>query len=51
MKWLRWLSLLIVVLIVLVLGWLLFGRSGSEPTPPGTSKVTATTLHDPALIA
>ncbi|KAA0070057.1 cytochrome c [Rhodanobacter sp. T12-5] len=51
MKWLRRLSLLIVVLIVLVLGWVLFGRSGREPTPPGTSKVTATTLHDPALIA
>lgn len=51
MKWLRRLLLLIVVLIVLVLGWLLFGRSGSEPTPPGASNVTATTLHDPALIA
>lgn len=51
MKWLRRLSLLIVVLVVLVLGWLLFGRSGSEPTPPGASKVAATTLRDPALIA
>jgi mono/diheme cytochrome c family protein len=51
MKWLRRLLLLIVVLVVLLLGWMLFGSGGSRPTPPETSKVAATTLRDPALIA
>lgn len=51
MRWLRGLLLLIVVLVVLVLGWMLFGSGGSRPTPPGASKVAATTLRDPALVA
>ncbi|OOG45727.1 cytochrome c [Rhodanobacter sp. C01] len=50
MKWLRRLLLLIVVLIVLLLGWFFFG-GGHQPTSPAMSKVTAATLHDPALIA
>jgi len=51
MKWLRWLLLLIALLVVLALGWVLFGGSGSRPTPPAASKVAAATLRDPALIA
>ncbi|MES1154160.1 MAG: cytochrome c, partial [Rhodanobacter sp.] len=51
MKWLLGLLLPIALLVVLVLGWVLFGGSGSQPTPPAASKVAATTLRDPALIA
>ena len=51
MKWLRWLLLLIALLVVLALGWVLFGGSGSRPTPPAASKIAAATLRDPALIA
>jgi mono/diheme cytochrome c family protein len=50
MKWLRWLLLLIALLVVLALGWVLFG-GGSRPTPQAASKVAATALRDPALIA
>ena len=50
MKWLRRFLLLIVVLILLLTGWLFFG-GGQRPTSPAMSKVTASTLHDPALIA
>ncbi|GAB2541798.1 c-type cytochrome [Rhodanobacter koreensis] len=50
MKWLRRCLLLIVVLVLLLVGWLFFG-GGQRPTPPAMSKVAASTLHDPALIA
>ncbi|WP_158754375.1 cytochrome c [Dyella sp. S184] len=50
MKWLLRLLLLIVVLVALLLGWLFFGGA-HQPTSPAMSKVTAATLHDPALIA
>jgi mono/diheme cytochrome c family protein len=50
MRWLRRLLLLFVVLVVLLLGWLFFG-GGHQPTSPVMSKVNATTLHDPVLIA
>jgi mono/diheme cytochrome c family protein len=50
-KALRWLLPSIVLLIVLGLGWMLFGGSGSRPTPPAASKIAPTTLRDPALIA
>ncbi|HWX67389.1 MAG TPA: cytochrome c [Rhodanobacter sp.] len=51
MKGLRWLLLLIVLMGVLLMAWLLLGNGGSQPTSPAASKVTAATLHDPALIA
>ncbi|OOG61358.1 alcohol dehydrogenase [Rhodanobacter sp. B04] len=50
MKWLRRLLLLIAILVLLLVGWLFFG-GGHQPTSPAMSKVTAATLHDPALIA
>ncbi|WP_449429070.1 c-type cytochrome [Rhodanobacter umsongensis] len=50
MKWLRRLLLLVVVLVVLLAGWLFFGGR-HQPTSPAMSKVVASTLHDPALIA
>ena len=50
MKWLLRLLLLIIVLVALLLGWLFFGDA-HQPTSPVMSKVTAATLHDPALIA
>jgi mono/diheme cytochrome c family protein len=50
MKRLLRVLLLIVVLVALLLGWLFFGGA-HQPTSPAMSKVTAPTLHDPALIA
>lgn len=49
MKWLRWWWVLVVLLVASALGWMLFGSGGSVPA--GASKVAATTLRDPALIA
>ena len=50
MKRLLRLLLLIVVLVALLLGCLFFGGA-HQPTSPAMSKVTTTTLRDPALIA
>jgi mono/diheme cytochrome c family protein len=55
MRWFRRLLLLVVVcgglLVAWVLGWLFFGSDGHQPTSPAMSKVAATTLRDPTLIA
>jgi len=50
MKFIGRMVLLIVVLAVLAAGWLFF-RGGSQPVPREASKVDATALKDPALIA
>ena len=51
MRTLRWWLLLVVVLVALLVGWIVLGGRGSAPTSPAASKVTATTLRDPGLIA
>ncbi|MFC5524920.1 c-type cytochrome [Rhodanobacter ginsengisoli] len=54
MRRLRWVVLLIALIVVpvaLLLGWVLFGGGGGQPTSMTASKVSAATLQDPALIA